>query len=70
MTCRSKIIGQTYPLQQTGLLAKVGDPRMVEVGENLVDEDSICNLGGIAKIHLEQTSLQMSLLWFVVLERL
>lgn len=43
---------------------------MVEVGEDLVDEDGICNLGGMKQVHLQEAGLQVCFLWLVVLERL
>ena len=43
---------------------------MIEVGEDLVDKNGICNLRRVKQVHLEQTGLQVSLLRLVVLERL
>ena len=43
---------------------------MIEVGEDLVDKNGIRNLRRVKQVHLEQTSLQVSLLRLVVLERL
>jgi hypothetical protein len=59
----------TYLLQQTGLLAEVGDPGSVVVGEHLVGENSLGDLRSVDKVHLEQSGLQGSVLRLVLLER-
>jgi hypothetical protein len=58
----------TNTLQEASPLAQVSNARSVVMGEHLVAKDSIRNLRGVQKIHFEQTRLQMTLLWFVVLE--
>ncbi len=55
-------------LKKTGLLAEVGDAGAIVVSEHLVAEDSICDLGRIDEVHLEQTRLKVGLLGLVVLE--
>ncbi len=55
-------------LQETGLLAKVGNARTIVVSEHLVAEDGIGDLRSVDQVHLEQTSLKVSLLGLVVLE--
>lgn len=60
----------TYPLQKSGPLAKVRNPRSVVVGEHLVSKNRVGNLRGMHKVHLEQSCLQMPLLGLVVLQRI
>ncbi|PNY29194.1 Uncharacterized protein TCAP_00893 [Tolypocladium capitatum] len=57
-------------LRQAGLLAELGNPRLVKVREHVVAEDSLGHLGRVHQVHLEQASLQASVLWLVFLERI
>ena len=55
-------------MQKAGLLAKVGDPRSVVVGEHVVAEDSIGDLGSMNQVHLQKSGLEMALFGLVILE--
>lgn len=56
-------------LKETSFFAQVGDPWTIVVGEHLLAQDGIGDLGRVDQVHLEQTRLQVPLLWQVVLER-
>ena len=58
----------SYPLQQSGLLAKVGNPWAIVVREHFVTKDGVSDLWGVHEVHLEETRLQMTLLRLVLLE--
>ena len=60
----------TNPLQQASFLAKVSDTRTVVVGKHFVAKDSIRHLGRVHQVHLEETSLKMTLFGLVLLERI
>jgi hypothetical protein len=49
-------------LGQTGLLAKVGNPGSVVVGEHLVTEDGVGNVRGVHQVHFQEESLEVALL--------
>ena len=52
-------------MQQTSLLAKVGDSGAVIVGEHVITKDRIGNLRGVNQVHLQKSGLEMALLGFV-----
>lgn len=55
-------------LEETGLLAEVGDAGLVVVGEHLIGEDGVGDLRSVDEVHLEQASLERTLLGLVLLE--
>ena len=52
-------------MQQTSLLAKVGDSGAVIVGERVITKDGIGNLRRVNQVHLQKSGLEMALLGFV-----
>lgn len=51
------IVLETYPLEQAGLLAKVGDSWPIVVREHLVAQDGVCDLRSVHEVHLEEARL-------------
>ena len=52
-------------MQQTSLLAKVGDSGAAIVGEHVITKDGIGNLRRVNQVHLQKSGLEMALLGFV-----
>lgn len=57
-----------YPLQQASFLAKICNAWAVIVRKHFIPKNSISDLRSVDQIHLKQASLQVTMLWFVVLE--
>ncbi|GKT40436.1 uncharacterized protein ColSpa_00617 [Colletotrichum spaethianum] len=57
-------------LGQASLFTESRNASLVEVGEHVVSKNGIGNLGRIHQVHLEETSLKVTLVRSVVLERI
>ena len=62
------LLNITYALQKAGLLAKVSNTGTIVVREHLIAEDGVRDLRCVHQIHLEETSLKVTLLRLVLLE--
>ena len=59
-----------YPLQQSSLLAQVGNSGSVVVREHFITKDGISNLRRVNQVHLQESGLEVTLLRFILLERI
>ena len=57
-----------YPLNESSLFSEIRNSRPIVMRKHLVTQYGISNLRRIDQVHLQQSSLQSSLFWLVILE--
>jgi hypothetical protein len=68
ITVKGRTQSATYALQESGSLAKIGNPWAIIMREHLVTKDRVGNLRSVKEVHFQETRLEVSLLGLVILQ--